>query len=438
MNVRASGSVLALGCVLGAALLAPGPSAAQIIGSGGYDRYGMRYGDPVETSLEEVAQGYGLNKKAVITQGVLDMMDMNQIYYRLRDEGAEVLIMALPSVHEELRRLVGREVEVTGLVREVPFSQPCCQQGQGGCVMWQSQCEDPDLPPLPNLENEKQHWPRVSITIWGITDLTPPPGSQQKKREFKTTTLEQLVMNPGDRDGETLRVIGQFRGRNLYGDLPVRSQRSSVDWVIKDDAFAVWVSGKKPKGSGWELDAGLKRDTGRWMEVVGRVTTVNGITYLRAVQVALASAPSATAKVEAPPPPPEKPKVPPVVVFALPLDGENEVATDSRFIVQFSKDMDEKTFSGRVMLRYRGPVRAGDRAFDGVVLSYDPGRRALTVDPRDLLRTGRAVELLLLPGILDTDGLELAPRPGRPEGDVAEGDWGAALAVDVFTYVIGG
>jgi hypothetical protein len=292
----------------------------------------------------------------------------------------------------------------------------------------QSQCEDPDLPPLPNLDNEKSNWPKMSVTIWGITDMTPPPGTH-KKREFKTTTLEQLVMNPGDHDGETLRVIGQFRGRNLYGDLPVKSQRSSSDWVIKDDAFAVWVSGRRPKGSGFDLDAGLKRDTGRWMEVVGRITTVNGITYVRALQVALASAPSALAKVEAPPPPPERPKVPPVVVFALPLDGEDDVPTDSRFVVQFSKDMDEKTFSGRVMLRYVGPVMPGDRAFDGVELSYDPGRRALTVDPRDVLRAGRSVELLLLPGILDTDGLPLTSRRSRGEDTVA---------VDVFTYLIGG
>ena len=46
------------------------------------------------------------------------------------------------------------------------------------------------------------------------------------------------------------------------------------------------------------------------------------------------------------------------MVFALPLDGENEVPSDSRFMVQFSKDMDENTFDGRVMLRYAGP-RAG-------------------------------------------------------------------------------
>jgi hypothetical protein len=168
------------------------------------------------------------------------------------------------------------------------------------------------------------------------------------------------------------------------------------------------------------------------------VETKNGITYLRAAQIALASPPSATAKVDAPPPPPERPKVPPVVVFAMPLDGEDEVPTDSRFVVQFSKDMDENTFAGRIMLRYAGPVLPGDRAFDGVVLTYDPGRRALTVDPRDVLRPGRAVELLLLPGIQDVDGLPLTARPPRNGGATALTDLPADAVVDVFTYQIGG
>ena len=411
---------------LGALALRPAPVRAQIIG-GGYGTVAMRYGEPVEVPLEDIARGFGYNKKAVITQGVLDMMDTAQQYFRLRDQGAEVLILATRDAHDEVRRLVGREVEVVGLVREVPFRQSRC--GPGGQYP-ESYCDDPDLPPLPDLEPDKTHWPHMSITIWGITDLTPPPGSQRKKREYKTFTLESLVMNPGRHDGETLRVIGQFRGKNLYGDLPVRSQRTSVDWVIKDDAFAVWVTGKRPKGEGFQLDPELKRDTGRWMEVVGRVETRNGITYLRAIQVALASPPSATAKVEAPPPPPEKPRVPPVVVFALPLDGEDEVATDSRFVVQFSKDMEESSFNGRVLLRYVGPVRPGDRAFDGVKLSYDTGRRALTVDPGDLLRPGRAVELLLLPGIKDTDGLLLEPRPGHSAA--------SAETIDVFRYQVAG
>lgn len=64
-----------------------------------------------------------------------------------------------------------------------------------------------------------------------------------------------------------MRVAGQFRGRNLYGDLPARSHLDKDDWVIKDELFALWVTGRRPKGEGFSLDAGLKRDTNKWLEV---------------------------------------------------------------------------------------------------------------------------------------------------------------------------
>jgi hypothetical protein len=48
-----------------------------------------------------------------------------------------------------------------------------------------------------------------------------------------------------------------------------------------------------------------------------------------------------------------------------------------------------------------------------------------------VFRSGRAVELLLLPGILDVDGLPLTPR--APGAQAAGG-----AATDIFKYVIGG
>ena len=65
---------------------------------------------------------------------------------------------------------------------------------------------------------------------------------------------------------------------------------------------------------------------------------------------------------------------------------------------------------------------------DAVTLSYDMGRRALTVDPGDLLRAGRMVELILLPGILDIDGQLLEPRPDHDPGG----------AVDVLRFQVAG
>jgi hypothetical protein len=266
--------------------------------------------------------------------------------------------------------------------------------------------------------------PRGAIEFWSFLG---PPEEIKGPIRAPEITLEALVTRPGDRDGQTIRVVGQFRGKNLYGDLPARSQRDADDWVIKDDVFAIWIAGRKPKGDGFALDSGLKRDTGKWLEVVGKPETRAGVTYLRAIRVALTTAPSATAQAQPPPPPPERPKLPPVVVFAIPLDGE-AITPDAQFAVQFSKDMDQASFQGRVLLRYAGPVMPGDRGFGDVRLTYDEGRRALMIDPGDYLRPGREVELLLLPGIADTDGLALSPRSGSAVEE----------AVDVLRFLVAG
>jgi hypothetical protein len=381
--------------VLALLLLAPAVARAQ------YDRE-AQYGKPIDVSLSDLA----LNpeqylQRAVRTKGQLQLSFDNRDAYTLREMGAEALIQPVPDVRvvfdDESRKWLGKEIEITGVV-----TGNLTSVGQAGTAT-------------------------AVIVFWGFTgpDERDP---KDRKGPVAEVSLESLLANPGKNDGKTVRVYGQFRGRNLYGDLPSRSQASSDDFVIKDDLYAVWVSGKKPKGSGWALDASLKRDTGKWMEVVGRPETRNGVVYIRAAEVKLSSGKTATAQpAQPPPPPPERPKVAPVVVFALPLDGDAEVARDSRFVVQFSKDMDEATFAGHVLFRYAGPVLPGDRVFDGMKLSYDPGRRALTVDPGDVLRPGRQIELILLPGIVDIDGLPLTPRGAQVTSDVA----------DVLRYLVG-
>jgi len=352
------------------------------------NRYEMLYGTPVDVSLTDLVQNpMAYSNRAVRTTGRLEMSPSIQgrRTYMLADSAVDIaLLQPVPEIGAEFEsdamQFLGRQTQITGLVQEL----------SGG------------------LGNPNQ--PRIAITFW---QFMGPPEEVKGPLKFVAVTLESLVSRPGKVDGQTVRVVGKFRGRNLYGDLPARSERASGDWVIKDDLYAVWVSGRKPKGSGWELDASLKRDTGKWIEVIGKPETRNGVTYVRAVQVRITDPPRPMADAAPPPPPPERPKVPPVVVFALPLDGEGEVPSDSRFVVQFNKDMDEATFKGNVMLRYAGPTLPGDRQFDGIKLTYDQGRRALTIDPGDVLRPGRQIELMLLPGIADIDGLTLVPRPGQ-------------------------
>jgi hypothetical protein len=386
-----------LAAVLGMAL--PVAEAQEQI-----DRYDAMYGTPVDVSLSDLssASAGSYENRAIRVHGRLEIDNAGTgRAYLLRDFGGSVYITPVREMagllDSDSLRWLGLECEVTGLFRGNNQTNPSSMQASGVIQFWK---------------------------------FTPPAEKPTKSmlEGAKGLPLEALVRDPGRSEGKTVSVVGKFRGRNLYGDLPLRSQRDSTDWVIKDELFAVWVSGRKPKGDGFELDAGLKRDTNKWLQVVGKVVTRGGVVYLQAMHVALTNEPRPAAEVKPPPPPPERPKVPPIIVFALPLDGEVEVPRNSRFFVQFSKDMDDATFKGRVVVRYSGPIRPGDRVFDGVRLLYDGGRRTLLIDPGDNLLPGRIVELLLLPGIVDIDGLELVPRSGKEKG---------GEALEVLRYRVG-
>jgi hypothetical protein len=145
---------------------------------------------------------------------------------------------------------------------------------------------------------------------------------------------------------------------------------------------------------------------------------------LEAVDVTLSKPPGEAAAVEAKPeptpPPPPRPRRPAMVAFSLPIDGEREVPRDTVFKIQFSRDMDETSLKDHVLFRYAGRTQPGDNALDAIRVSYDGGLRTLRIDPGDLLRPGRIVEVLLLPGIQDLDGMPLETRPGIKPGAAAD------------------
>lgn len=348
------------------------------------NEYEQRFGRPVDVTLDDLIQmPEQYVKRAVRTRGRLDMDPAERAYVLRGTFGGRLYLRPVPEAErqyeEQMRRWVGSEVEVTGAV------------------------------------DQAQH-PRTSevivvMLVWAY--LGPP--DEKAAAGAPEVRLEDLVTRSGDFEGRVVAVRGQFRGANLFGDLPSATRRRSSDWVLKDGVFAVWVTGKKPKG----LDLGLKRDAGKWLLVSGRVSVRGEVVTIEAMAVTLTRPVPRVAAPPAPPPAPPRPRKPPTVVFALPLSGE-EVQPDTVFKVQFSDDIDEASFEGRVVLRYAGEAQPGDRPFL-VQLSYDLGRRALTVDPGDRLRPGRVVELLLLAGIVDVDGREVAPRVLRYR--VSDGGW---------------
>ena len=102
--------------------------------------------------------------------------------------------------------------------------------------------------------------------------------------------LEDLVAQPDHLNGEMVKVVGQFRGKNLFGDLEGVGAPSD-GWVIKDGAFAVWVVGKKPQGKGWSLDSTSRSEAVRWVQVTGTLDRKGSVTRLKATEVALVPPP---------------------------------------------------------------------------------------------------------------------------------------------------
>lgn len=103
--------------------------------------------------------------------------------------------------------------------------------------------------------------------------------------------LRRVVAEAGRGDGRVVRIRGQFRGRNLFGDLPEESRRGRNDWVLADQGAALWVRGKAPKGEGFSLDLDQPSASSRWLEVEGEVEARDGVVYLKASSVTLVSGP---------------------------------------------------------------------------------------------------------------------------------------------------
>jgi hypothetical protein len=249
---------------------------------------------------------------------------------------------------------------------------------------------------------------RYLVRFWQYTASSPPPAVAS---DAPLTSLEDLVYGGGKLDGKAVRVVGQFRGNNLQGDLPPVSRLGDTDWVVKDDFYAVWVTGHGPDGDGFELDVQAVEDQENWVEIVGRPETKDGITYLKAQRIALTDPPRGASARKAPARN-ALASIPPAVVFTLPVNGEEGAPSDVRLVVQFNKSMDEASFAGRVRLR----TTSSPGELEEVRLAYDEVKRALVVEPVRSLPPGRELVLELLDGIIDVHGLPLTKNHVTAEG----------------------
>ncbi len=105
-----------------------------------------------------------------------------------------------------------------------------------------------------------------------------------------------------------------------------------------------------------------------------------------------------------------KSQVPPGIAFLAPVAGMEPASADQQFLLRFTKPMDESTLRDRVQVRY---ADAPDATLPRTSVTYYAERMfSIMVDPGEALQPGRTVELVLLPGIKDVDGLALKSGDG--------------------------
>ena len=338
------------------------------------------FGLLVDVSLEELLnQAPEFEGGIVRTQGVLGRL-RNE--YTLSEEGVTVRLRTSQQTVALLRgkasEWIGKEMLISG-----PFGRTAV---------------------LPGNRDRNQ---AAAPFLLGITTIEPVDAFYSGPA--KVMTIEDLFRDPPDRR-LLVRVIGQYRGPNFFGDLPANSHKRNDDWIVKHDTFAMWVSGKRPEGKGFALSANTTKDTQTWLAITGTVEEHKGLPILKPSRIELSPAPSDLAALK---PPvygarPDRPDL----KFVVPIPVTEQLSRDGSFAIQFTEPMDEESFEGRVQLRYADGSVA---PFTRVDLRYSAERTfTLMIDPGVALQPGQTLECLLMPGIRDLGGQPLVGTDSGP------------------------
>lgn len=258
-----------------------------------------------------------------------------------------------------------------------------------------------DFRPILEVASRGQWPPRERVfVILGATMLESPLP--------QAPTLRAIALAPDAFEGRRVTLVGRFRGRNLYGDLPTALGKSKWDFVLQSADAAVWVSDLRPRGKGFELDPGARVDTGRWVQVTGTVKREAETVWIEGESVALSDAPEETPIEIARPVVPKEP--PPTVIFSAPVQEDIEFDRTAPVRLQFSRDMDGDTFRNAVRVSYVNPGGQGATPPPPeLAITYLPGRRALEIAFKEPLLRYQMVRVELLEGITAVDGQPLEP-----------------------------
>ncbi len=344
-------------------------------------------------------------------------IDEQQNIFRLRGKMSvrEVRVGQARSSMDQLRYLVGQEVEVTGIFWDL--ANQCYESAMAGV-----QCYDHRIREFgavtQEFEREEYRYFIGVIAANPVDDVPLPEEPEIKEAEEpedldiepgELIDLRDLIENPEPYLDIRISVIGKFRGNDLYDDLSIQSKKTPRDFVIKVADAAIWVTGRRPRGKDFKLNPKMRRDTGKWLKVTGIPWMQDEMVYVKAERIELTDKPDDPAlepvKIDRAALAADK-EPPPEVAFTIPLDGESGIPLESDFRVQFSNDMNPASFDRNVDLLYADDDGLGN-PFPEMQIQYEEASRTLVVLPGKALDPGKEVQLILYNGIVDENGKAL-------------------------------
>ena len=249
---------------------------------------------------------------------------------------------------------------------------------------------------------EADHWPKPG------EELILRVASVSEAQTATAASVRSLTLEPWKFNGQTVTIVGNFRGRNLFGDLAGSPNKSKFDFVLRGTEGAIWITSLRPKGDKFDLDINRRVDSDRWLEVTGKVVHEHGLVSLEATRLKLATAPQATAENDEPAVP-AAPLEPVKVVFSSPTEGETDVSSNGTIRIQFSRGLREPTLANLVRVSYVGAPAAEPAATLPFALSYDGASRSIQIKMKQPFESFRTVRVQLLEGITGFDGGPVTP-----------------------------
>jgi hypothetical protein len=255
-----------------------------------------------------------------------------------------------------------------------------------------------------DLTREADQWPRPGEDlVLVVTNVIDTPLAV-------SPSLRGLATQPWRFEGQEVTIVGQFRGRNLFADLPNAPRKSRDDFVLRSADAAVWVTDLPPQGEDFDLSVDARVDTGRWLQVTGILTQHEGLVTIGGTAVTTAAAPEVSAAGNEPADI-AIPLVPAEVVFSSPYEGEVDVSAAAPVRIQFSRGLDAETIAGHIRVGYGDSTLPGAPPVTSLEFqhSYDAGIRALEITFTQPPDRFRPVQVELLEGLRAFDGAPVSP-----------------------------